>query len=315
MRDDLIGYLLGALEPAEHAAITARLAEDPQLRQDLERVQSHLHLLHDEPEEAPLGLATRCCQYVADRRGPCVGQFGARSEWRIFDLAMAAGLFVAASLIFLPALGRSREQSHSLACQQNLMTLGQALVNYSQIHDDYFPVVPRQGKFAVAGMYAPTLADGGWITSRDILCPASTQARQEEFAIPTLAQIERAVGDELRRLQFRMGGSYGYGLGYVDRGEYRGRRNRNRVTFALAADAPIEPSQPSRSHHGCSGQNVLFEDGHVRQLIVCHDESTLDHFFQNGMGFVAAGIDEDDAVIVPSGMPVMVLETRLNPAP
>ena len=45
MREDLLGYLLGALNAAEQQRIESRLAADPQLRRELHRLQRCLEPL------------------------------------------------------------------------------------------------------------------------------------------------------------------------------------------------------------------------------------------------------------------------------
>ena len=79
----------------------------------------------------------------------------------------------------------------------------------------------------------------GFLAEPDrLLCPDSAQAQQQGFRIPSLKELRSAVGNELFRIQQKMGGSYGYGLGYFDHGVYQPTRNLNRDYFAIMADAP-----------------------------------------------------------------------------
>ena len=94
-----------------------------------------------------------------------------------------------------------------------------------------------------------------------------------------------------------MGGSYGYGLGYVEGGRYHRLRNQHRATFALMADSP-EQCTPESGHcygpsHGQHGHNVLFEDGHVQTVQNVRLPESGDLIFQNGLGYVGAGIGRD----------------------
>ena len=57
------------------------------------------------------------------------------------------------------------------------------------------------------------------------------------------------------------------------------------------------PGQLSSFNHGRSGQNVLFEDGHVKFLTKCTDEGCPDHIYLNDDGQPTAGVHRDDAVI------------------
>ena len=69
MREQLLGYLLAHLDPAEQAAVEARLAADPQLRRELEALRAKLAPLddsHDEEAELdpPPDLGSRTFRFV-----------------------------------------------------------------------------------------------------------------------------------------------------------------------------------------------------------------------------------------------------------
>ena len=66
MRDDLIGFVLGALEPDEHEAIRQRAEQDRDLQrqvQFVERCLQPLALMRDDVSP-PEGLAARTCQQL-----------------------------------------------------------------------------------------------------------------------------------------------------------------------------------------------------------------------------------------------------------
>jgi hypothetical protein len=310
MREDLVGYLLGALEPAEQKAIEAQLEQDAELRRDLEALREKLVPLAEDEEDAepPPCLASRTCNYVKDRIGPLAGQFAATGDWRAQDVAVAGGICLILSMLVFPAVLNSRGSAQLRACQNNLLNLGHALAQYSQIHDNFFPVVPTDGNLAVAGMYAPTLLDSSLINAEDLVCPASDLAVTGNFRVPKLAEVRAAAGAQLRQLQATMGGSYGYSLGYVDQGQYHGLRNRARATFAIMADAPLQHLAAGSANHGCGGQNVLFEDGHVRFLTSCTLANSPDHIFQNSHGYVGAGVGPEDAVVGSSAAAPTILQ-------
>jgi len=309
MQDQLLGYVLGVLEPAEQEALEARLANDPELRQQLELIRRCVQPLDDDPVPSPCGLAAKTCRYVADRRGPTPGQFAAVGTWRVTDVAVATCLFILAAVALFPALNQSRGRAQLAGCQHNLMALSQALFQYSDIHEGRFPEVPAEGPLAVAGIYGPRLRDAGLIHTADLHCPAARTSRTVMLTeLPSCAEIERMAGAELRRIQALIGGDYGYGLGYVQRGRYLPRRNQSRAHFALMSDAPAEVGENSTGHHANGGYNVLFEDGHVRFVTHCRLGDDADHFFQNDWGIVAAGVGPNDAVLVRSGMGVIILK-------
>ena len=61
---------------------------------------------------------------------------------------------------------------------------------------------------------------------------------QTNFQIPSLEVLEKAAGQQLANIQQKMGGSYGYCLGYLAGGILQPTRNSNRDYFAILADAP-----------------------------------------------------------------------------
>lgn len=126
-----------------------------------------------------------------------------------------------------------------------------------------------------------------------------------QFVIPTLAQVEATQSDEeLKQLQETMGGSYGYTLGFQQNGAYYPTRNLRRANFALASDAPSPwlPNHQSENHDR-HGQNVLFEDGHVRFLASPRPNDRMDDLFLNDEGLVAAGTHQNDSVIGSGATP------------
>src|SRR5487761_1323289 len=307
MRDQLVGYLLGALEPAEHEEVEARLFEDAQLQYDLAELRRKLSLLDDGDDyEAPSGLAARTCNYVVARA--CTRELATPKHsglpapvggWRVHDIVVGGGVFLAACMLLFPAIAHSLASARITNCQNNLRCIGVALGQYSDYYGGFFPLVPREGPLAAAGIYGPMLSDLKLIDEpAALVCPASPVAEERErFSLPTVAQVAEATAADLPRMQGRMGGSYGYTFGYIDGGRYRGHRNRGRGTFALMAVSPGEPIDGRSPNHGGIGQNVLFEDLHVAFLKHCRLSGFDDHIYVNGLGYVGAGIGPDDAVI------------------
>jgi hypothetical protein len=64
----------------------------------------------------------------------------------------------------------------------------------------------------------------------------------------------------------------------------------------LELSAKSTPGQLSSFNHGRSGQNVLFEDGHVKFLTKCTNEGCPDHIYLNDDQQPTAGVHRDDAV-------------------
>lgn len=313
MRDQLIGYLVGALEPEEERTVAARLAEDPDLRRSLDRLEASLAPLAADAGQLspPAGLADRTCRRVLHRSILVADSpRTVRAGWSWSDLAVAAGIFIAASLLFFPAVNYSREEARLAYCQNNLKLVGSGLAQYSQAHAGYFPYVPPQG---FAGWYAPALVHNGFLeSSRVLLCPGSDLATEKDFFVPrvedTLAPHRAPVTQLVRVRQQKMGGSYGYTLGYLDEGKYLPLRDQGRSGFPLMADVPNSDPGNLRSLNHAVGHNVLFEDGHAErwaQPVRMRTSGGLDPLFLNDTGDIAAGLSPDDAVIGASdAMPV-----------
>jgi hypothetical protein len=321
MHDQLLGYLLGALEPSEQEEVEARLSHDAQLQDALMRLREKLALLddsHDDGEdfEPPAGLAARTCKYVAACRAvtPKAGCGAAMGGWRVQDMIVGGGVFLAACMLLFPALAHSLSSARITRCQSNLRMIGLALGQYSDFHAGQFPFVPEHGPLAVAGVYGPLLFDARLLGDAAVLiCPASPLAEQaDHFTVPAPASLMQAAAGDLPALQSRAGGSYGYTLGYCENGHYRGHRNLGRVRFALMADTPGEPTGGRSGNHDGVGQNVLFEDLHVAWLKQCRVSNSGDHIYVNGLGYVGAGIGPDDAVIGDSS--ARPLTVRFAPA-
>ena len=310
IRENLVGYLIGALEEHERAEVEDALAGDLHLRHELEVLERSLEVVaadrgHYDP---PPRLGQRALQYVYQRsevmpaalssvRGRDIVPY---RRWSFADVGVAAGIFLAASLLFWPAINSSRASAQLAACQNNLRVLGVALTKFSDLNPSgMFPTVPIEGNLAAGGMYAPTLISNELLTEENaVLCPSDIRFANlpEEFSIPRPEAIMAAQGEQLREMQRLMGGSYGYTLGHYQNGEYRGTKNLRRPYFAIMADAPIKECTGS-DNHGRRGQNVLFEDGHTEYVTSCELKRTGDHMYFNMKNKVAPGEGADDTVI------------------
>jgi hypothetical protein len=316
LQEQLLGHLLGALDPAEEEQVAARLRTDPELRRESAQVREWL-----EPLEAgrydfdpPAGLAERTCRAVAlqvaspavvRRRpmSPVPSPPDAAGRFRWVDVAAAAGFFAAASLLLMPAIQSSRFNAQLITCQDNLRQIGAGMIRYSEYHNGYFPIIPTRGRLTAAGIYAPILVRDGLVTdSRRFVCPGSSLAGRTGFRIPSFDELQTASQDKLDGLIRWMGGSYGYHLGHVRDGVYQGTKNLGRTGFALAADMPgSDPSNRRQSlNHGGRGENVLFEYGGVRFLTSPKPFPQADDYFANDWDLVALGLHLNDAVIAPS---------------
>ncbi|HLA85104.1 MAG TPA: hypothetical protein VJL29_09940 [Thermoguttaceae bacterium] len=335
LHEDLLGYLLDALDDQRREEVERCLAEDEDARRELAVLRRALVPLDSTRRQfdPPPGLAARTCRFVLGR--PATGRFeyptraaalmgtvhgpsaprmhpfdvtgGSPSRFYWQDVVMAIGVMVAASLLLFPAIHATRTQARILACQDNLRELGMSLTDYSERHDGYFPKVPSRGNLAAASVYAPILAENKLLPQdRLVVCPGSRLAEASKFRVPSLKEIRSTTSPSaIENLQETMGGSYGYSLGYQHKGRYHATRNLRRANFAIVSDAPssLAPGRVS-DNHGRLGQNVLFEDGHVSFTVSPRPGATGgDDFFLNDNGDVAAGVHLNDAVIASGATP------------
>lgn len=307
MRDELLGYLLGSLEPDEVERLEEELRSNPQLQQELEVLSEALAPLAEEEDhhKPPPGLALRTCEHVhASARVTVesrVETVGSRLGWSVQDFMVAAGIMIAASMLFFPAVSHSRFQAQLAMCQNNLRMIGTGVTNYSQAHGSYFPAVAARNGRAIPAAFASLLARTGFVeSSQPFVCPSSATAEQQCFKLPTPEQIDEYGLDQLRRVCRNISGNYCATAGYADEAGYHSPRNFHRETFAIVSDAPCQQrGEHQSSNHAGEGQNVLFEDGHVVYLKNCNCErgTAGDDIFRNDDGKIAAGSHRDDSVI------------------
>lgn len=336
MREDLLGYLLDALDDDERLRVEEALSGDRQLRHELKSLRERLAFLGTDADvdEPPAGLVGRTCAVVeaykerqlvspasaarTQAAAPSRGRLSERPErgsgtrrWSLADAVVAAGIVLALAALFFPAIANSRFQSRIASCQHNLQCVGQTLNDFSENSHGLFPQIPVDGNRAAAGLYAPILVDNHYLTETDVLvCPGSRLANHlSQWRVPTLKELDQARGRQLVDLHRTMGGSYGYTLGYRENDRYQTPRNEGRAYFALMSDAPsLHLLGRQSDNHGGYGQNVLFEDNHVEFVV---DGVAYDRLFVNRDGYAEAGLDKSDSVIGHSAAPPFVYPIKL----
>ncbi|TVS19822.1 MAG: hypothetical protein EA424_07105 [Planctomycetaceae bacterium] len=316
MGEDLLGYLLNVVDEQERRRIEAALVRDSQLRRQFETLRQQFSS-HDTSSvaEPPPGLAEQTCDLVhgyqqlqrqraVEARESC--NSGSRRFWSIVDAMTFTGLILVAATLFLPAIANSWFRSDILGCQRNLQRLGIALYEFSDFNERLFPKIPVSGNRAAAGIYGPILYHAGYLDDPQVIvCPSSSLAADAtDWRIPTFRELDEATGLELERLRRRMGGSYGYVLGYVLNRRHFPPKNAGRSFYALMSDAPSMhlPGRHSSNHLG-RGHNVLYEDGRVEFISRRAEPRLYKPLFVNRLGFAEAGADENDYVIGGSWMP------------
>ena len=296
LRENLLGYLIGALEPQESQELEDALAGDVRLRQELDLMQLAIAPLQGTRAmfDPPPGLASRGVRFAVEHRSMApvdLRPVARPGRWSWTDLAVAATVLVSAGLLLFPAIGNTRAMTQQRSCQANLIQLGKALTQYSERDGDkgFFPKIPQAGAQAAAGIYGPLLLENRLLPDERLLvCPGDRNLVAAEFHVPSLQDLDASHGATLQELQRRMGGSYGYTYGHLANGEYQHTRNFRRPRFAVLGDAPSADGFHSYNHGGC-GQNVWFEDGHVDYLTTCFLAGADDNYFRNLDGEVGPG--------------------------
>ena len=315
-REDLLGYLLGALDRAENERVAQELSQNPQLSAELGRLQKCLDRvgLAEQPTyfEPPANLALRTCQSVAAYQSPQVelarsglapaaaGGMVYRSGYSFADFVAMAAVVVAAAALFFPALSSSRFQANVGVCQNRLRQLGSALQEYSSRQPDRsYPRVEMAGNRSVAGVVAPILVDAGMVNDpRAFLCPTSGLGQNSsEWHIPTIDELDAAQGEDLIDFQRTMGGTFAHNFGHWFDGKLCAPIDERRANYAVASDLPSDETSCRRTiHHDRRGQNVLFQDGRVT-FVPGSCAALPDDPFHNLEGEVAAGLNSNDAVL------------------
>jgi hypothetical protein len=324
MNEDIIGFVMGALDAHEHQRIEDLIRSDTELQSQVDLIRRSLLPLesyrHCEP---PSDLHNQTLAYVFDqvdahKVGSAVPMMqpaftgkqlvaSSRRSWRPMDIFVTG--IVAASLLMLlsPALFNSRFAAELRQCQNNLQKLYAGFSNYSITHEGEFPTVPYNSAFATSGAYAPILIEQGYVEDEgNFFCPAASESiAWRRQGIPTRQIVTNTRVEDLAAMQQRMGGTYGYSVGYQAGGRIRAIHNQQRPNFALIADRPSGESAHRYSmNHGGLGQNILFENGHVAFVRGSQIAGLGDHYYVSDRGIVEPGIHRDDSVIMESGIPL-----------
>ncbi len=318
-REDLLGYLLGALDVEESTQVEQAIRQDESLRHELEQIKRSLAPLDAERDatfDPPPGLADRTLAHVEahrvmPRERPALGH----KRFRSLDALATLASLTAIALLIFPALLNSRFQARIDHCQSNLFALGTQLISYAESQPDRsYPLLDQSGKLAFAGAPAVELREQGLLDAKTplLVCPSGEIDAATWQGIPTSQEILAADGPRLWELQQQAGGSYGWYLGVIAEGRFRSPRYQGRSFHVISSDAPsFNLTHLASSSHGGIGFNVLFDDQHVEYIKVGDVDQRPDDPLRNHLGLVAAGVGGNDSVVARSGTPVRIITTLL----
>ncbi len=319
MDENLIGYLLDALDSDTRRETEKYLQRNPEAREQLSQLRQALEPLEADREtcDPPPGLWVRTLARVAEfqcRRLSSVPRLvAARSEtthrtwWRRADVLVAASVLLCVSLMIPPILAKIRYQRDIVACQNNLHDFYMALNDYSSRHHGNFPDVAKAvpAPFNVAGNFVPVLMEEGLLPGDvSVQCPAYGKSSHPQYTLHDLLNMD---AEELDSRIWNLAGSYAYSLGYRDAaGEHGPRLDPSQ----LNSMRPIMADRPPRDivlgaisnspNHGGAGQNVLFMDGHcafcTQRVLPCF-AGGFDDIYLNQDNQVQAGRSPWDTVL------------------
>lgn len=337
-QEDLLGYVLGALDAQEHRDVQQLIDQNPEIEEQLLELKSAMLPLDCLDTAGPrVGLARRTCEFVANQSNvnqiapndfdstlkSCVDAAVGNTEpatdaeqpaarlrradrlfhptsWSIPDVLVGIALLAIVAGILFPAISMTRYNSRLIACQDNLVQLGAALMSFSSVNEGKFVSMPSYGNLATIGCFGPILKDAGFLKDDSLLaCPGVTDDALPVH-IPSCDQVNCASCEvEINHYRRTMAGHYGYTMGYCENDRYCPPRNMGRTNVVLVADQPSlgQAGRQSMNHAGY-GQNCLFEDGRV-EFVRGHTYGR-DAIFENDYGIVGPGTNAFDNVIAAS---------------
>lgn len=311
MDENLIGYLLEALDEPERRQVEAYLRFHPEAQARLETLRGALTplALDSEAPAPPPGLALRTLARVAEVRArplPKAPPPSRRhaSSWRgprRADLLAAAVLMIFLGGVTGPLLVKYWHLQGRQACADNLRQYGEMLQMYGANHDGQMPQVAQDGARAYAAAFVPTLKEAGCFSNYPQ--PVCDSYGRRSGPIPSIGDVDRARDnpdpERFPQQARQLAGNYAYSLGYRTDGRLHGLNVKDSSQPIMADHRPLSAIGSNSPNHGGRGQNVLYVGGNVNWLTSpsngCHDND----IYLNRTGKVAAGVDRDDAVLGP----------------
>jgi prepilin-type processing-associated H-X9-DG protein len=317
MEENLVGYLINALDDDAQQELEASLRKSPELQARLEVLERALAPLAadrdvDEPHPG-LVLSTLAriaeykCRKLPDAPPPPRSQtVPVVRPWPRRADALVAALL----LIVLGGIGSSfllhlwRDYHGRAVCQENLRLIWTGLQTYCDAHAGNFPTVEAKGPHGVAGMFVPALGDSGMLGSETfVTCPSQQRRPGEHRSVTEMEALYQSNPDAFRQEAKRLAGGYAYTLGFRDAaGGYHGLRcdsveSGNLKLLPIVADHLDSLTQRNSPNHGGDGQNVLYLDGHAEWRTSRNAGINGDDIFVNWDNQVLAGKSREDTVL------------------
>jgi hypothetical protein len=289
MDENLVGYLLKALDSETQREVEAHVRAQPEAARKLELLRQALEPLAADSQsiEPPPGLRIRTLAGIAEYRcrdfprpfeaPPIRSRTPARTWWRRADVLVAAALLLIVLPLIPPGLNRLRQQRGIVECQNNLHHIYKALWDYSDRHGGALPCVEDQPPRYVAGIVIPILREENLLSPEvSVGCPANGRYPPPPISIEELQrEVEAGQMAQFMESARRLAGCYAYTLGYRDaqhrlHGLHIGPDQPSDHLPIMGDRPPFEqtnyrafPAMMNSPNHNDAGQNVLFLSGRV----------------------------------------------------
>jgi prepilin-type processing-associated H-X9-DG protein len=287
MEDNLLGYVLGTLDPKDHEAVAELLAESPEAQTKVNLLRQALGPLASDRDtiDPPPDLVLRTIGLIAEHV-VAAGDFATNSttspvadfvrslgrketvdaatppypyrgseassiQYGRRNLIAGAGLTVALLLIGFTAIMAARQTQEVVACQNNMRIWSQGLNEFANLHDNRLPQIrsDEDARFA----WKKLEEAGVMPTCAANICPGADRG-SNRFGQP--GNLNTALPPII---------DYAYTLGYRIDGQLHGLiRSGENDQFPILADAPERRGTTTYPINHRKGQNVLFAGGHVR---------------------------------------------------
>ena len=333
-QEDLLGYVLGALDADQQRDVQQVLDQDSQLEERLLVIKSSLQPLEllDEVPAARPGLARRTCEMLATIQKE--EQLRKQSAEPALTMEpMASPLIDSETLAPATANRESKMSQRGTIVSRGGWSLNDVLVlaaslavvaavlfpaiSYSRYYADIQSCQSNLASLGQAfltysdnhnGRFVQIPADGNLavagsfapilkdagLVDEDSLFACAGVKRPTPTVIPSCSQVEGSSGYQLTHLQRTMSGDYGYSLGYLENDRYLTPAKGQSALIILSDQPSNLEGHRSRNHRGV-GQNCLFRDGHYEY--VAGYAYGDDAIFLNDYHLVAPGTGPDDCVI------------------